>query len=67
VALLRQIIESSSCLDETVLDPFVGVGSTLVASRLEGRRSIGIEIDERYCEIAAQRLAHLASTYSTNY
>jgi site-specific DNA-methyltransferase (adenine-specific) len=56
VQLLRQLIESSSVWDEVVLDPFVGVGSTLVAARLEGRRSIGIEIDERYCEIAATRL-----------
>lgn len=57
VDVLRQLIESSSLLGETVLDPFMGVGSTLVASRMEGRRGIGIELDERYCEIAAGRLA----------
>lgn len=57
VPLLRQLIESSSCFDETVLDPFAGVGSTLIAARLEGRKSIGIECEERYAEIAARRLS----------
>jgi site-specific DNA-methyltransferase (adenine-specific) len=60
VLLLRQLIESSSVMGETVLDPFAGVGSTLVASTLEGRKSVGVEIDERYCEIAAQRLAAIS-------
>lgn len=59
VALLRDLIESSSLIGETVFDPFAGSGSTLVAASLEGRRSVGIEIEADYAEIAAKRLASL--------
>lgn len=56
VRLLQELIESSSRFGETVLDPFMGCGSTLLAARLEGRNCIGIEISEKYCEIAKNRL-----------
>ena len=42
--------------EHTVLDPFAGSGTTLLASYMQGRNATGIEIEERYCEIAAKRL-----------
>lgn len=56
VPLLRSLIERSSYPDEVVLDPFMGSGTTLRAAKDCGRKAIGIEIEERYCEIAAERL-----------
>lgn len=57
VELMVWLVDRYTGSGETVLDPYMGSGPVVKACHLTGRRYIGIEIEEKYCEIAVQRLA----------
>ena len=54
--LANRIIRMFSFVGDTVLDPFVGTGTTMVAAARAGRNSIGVEIDPVYWRLARDRL-----------
>jgi site-specific DNA-methyltransferase (adenine-specific) len=59
VQILTLLIEAFSQPDQLVLDPFARSGSTLVAAAINGRRYLGVELEQSYCHVARERLARV--------
>ncbi len=67
IELPRRCIKLFSFVDDTVLDPFLGSGTTLIAAYLNNRKGIGVDIDKEYCDLAIKRLRQEAKIDQGNF
>ena len=62
VEVAERLVRMFSFVGDTVLDPFLGTGTTTIAAARNGRNSIGFEVDEHYFDMADKRIAEETSS-----
>jgi site-specific DNA-methyltransferase (adenine-specific) len=67
IELPRRCIKLFSFVDDVILDPFMGSGTTLIAARTNNRKGIGIEVDKGYCKLAEHRIRQSIETYQHSF
>lgn len=62
IELPRRCVKLFSYVDDVVLDPFCGSGTTLIAAAANNRKGIGIDVDKKYCDLAQKRILESTTT-----